>query len=196
MPPLSPQPVSPLAGPREREANRVRFKVCLVGDPGVGKTALVARYVRDEFTGDYIHTIGTKVSKKEITLVDPQTQAPVVLSLLIWDIMGQPAFRELLRDAYFHGAGAVLGVADLTRPETSEAIGDWIVSVHQVEAGIPVVLALNKSDLAGEDRANAEKAISATQHSRDDVFITSAKTGTGVEEAFRRLGMHLLEPHP
>jgi GTPase SAR1 family protein len=33
-------------------------KICMLGDPGVGKTSLVRRYVLDEFTDDYQTTPG------------------------------------------------------------------------------------------------------------------------------------------
>ncbi len=61
----------------------------------------------------------------------------------------------------------------------------------------PVVVALNKADLAGQaayDRAEARK-ITDSLHA--DCLLTSAKTGEGVEEAFRRLGEAILRaPHP
>ncbi len=179
----------------EARGSRLRFKICLIGDPGVGKTSLVARFVRDEFSEGYIHTIGTKVSKKELEIVAPQAGPSAALSLLIWDIMGQPAFRELLRDAYFHGASGVLGVADLTKPETLVALDDWVASVHAVEAGIPVVIALNKSDLAPQTQVDAHRVLAAAQYSAENLFVTSAKTGVGVEDAFRRLGALLLDRH-
>ena len=105
----TPPPLLSLVDSLEPHPGRLRFKICLIGDPGVGKTSLVARFARNEFSDGYIHTIGTKVSKKELEIADPKTGQTILMSLLIWDIMGQPAFRELLRDAYFHGASGVLG---------------------------------------------------------------------------------------
>ena len=43
-------------------------KVCLVGDPAVGKTSLVRRYVLDQYDDSYISTLGAKVVKKDVSL--------------------------------------------------------------------------------------------------------------------------------
>ena len=37
-------------------------KVVLLGDPGVGKTSLIRRFVKDYFSDDYLSTIGAKVT--------------------------------------------------------------------------------------------------------------------------------------
>ncbi len=165
----------------------LKAKVCLVGDNVVGKTSLVRRYVLDQFDDRYISTLGAKVTKKELRLDDPKGGGPVVVDLTIWDIMGQPSFRELLREAYFRNAQGVLPVADLTRRETLDHLPAWIDAVVRTTGSVPVVVAANKADLAGNaayghaDIARAAEAFGA------DVFVTSAKTGANVEAAFRRL---------
>lgn len=57
-------------------------KVLLVGNFGVGKTSLIRRFVLNEFSEDYISTIGVRVSTKLVT-IDSQT-----IKLLIWDVAG------------------------------------------------------------------------------------------------------------
>jgi GTPase SAR1 family protein len=41
-------------------------KVLLVGNFGVGKTSLIRRFVLNEFSEDYISTIGVRVSTKMV----------------------------------------------------------------------------------------------------------------------------------
>ena len=48
-----------MAAPR-----RLAMKLILIGDPGVGKTSLVARYVEGRFQGEYLLTVGLNVSSK------------------------------------------------------------------------------------------------------------------------------------
>ena len=45
-----------------------RGKVILCGDPSVGKTSILARYVDDQFSDDYNQTIGANFIIKEIEL--------------------------------------------------------------------------------------------------------------------------------
>ncbi len=175
------------------ETRHVKTKVCLVGDVGVGKTSLVRRYVLDQFDDRYLMTIGTKVMKKDLLIPKPAQDLVVHLDMTVWDIMGQEGFRQLLAESYFHGAHGVLAVADLTRRETLDGLLGWIDAVDRVVGPVPVVLALNKADLAGHaayDRAEARRIADALQA---DCLLTSAKTGEGVEEAFRSLGEAILQ---
>src|SRR3970040_2546326 len=96
------------------EPKRVKAKGCLVGEHGVGKTSLIRRYVLDEFDDRYIVTLGAKVSKREMTIT-LQDRGEVLMDMTVWDIMGSRGFRELLREASFHGAQGILAVCDVTR---------------------------------------------------------------------------------
>src|SRR2546426_415374 len=96
------------------EPRRMKVKVCLVGEHAVGKTSLIKRYVLNEYDDRYIVTLGAKVSKKELAL-NPKGGDAIQMDMTIWDIMGSKGFRELLREAYFHGAQGILAVADTAR---------------------------------------------------------------------------------
>jgi GTPase SAR1 family protein len=64
-------------------------KVCLIGDPGVGKTSLIHRYVLDLFDDSYLTTIGAKVTKKMVGLDVADCDLHVNLNLMIWDVAGK-----------------------------------------------------------------------------------------------------------
>lgn len=173
------------------ETKRLKVKVCLVGEKAVGKTSLIRRYVLNLFDDHYITTIGTKVSKKEVEIVHATDRA-VRVEMMIWDIMGHAGFRQLLGDAYFHGANGVLAVADLTRPATLDELGEWVSSVFDFVGPVPTVLAMNKADLVapehlGDETARAARAFGCPY------LRTSAKTGVNIEEAFRRLALLVAE---
>jgi len=160
----------------------VKAKICLVGDVAVGKTSLIKRFVTDNFDDRYVATVGTKVTKK--TVDTAWKGAPAALDMMVWDIMGEKGFRSLLRDAYFEGAQGVLAVCDLTRKETFYDLNNWVTMVRKQVGNVPIVFLGNKSDLAERLVVSAEEfarmgAIHNAQH-----FLTSAKTGAGVDEAF------------
>jgi small GTP-binding protein len=176
------------------EIERVKTKVCLVGEAAVGKTSLVRRYVLDEFDDRYITTLGAKVSKREQTYRSRAGDMTYQMDMTVWDIMGEKGFRDLLKEAFFHGAKGVLAVADITRYSTLKELDDWVQSVFNVVGEIPVVYAINKIDLKDEvtilygDR-EIEQAARAFEA---PFYYTSAKTGQDVEEAFRRIGQLIL----
>src|SRR5512136_2366545 len=106
------------------EVQRIKTKVCLVGEAAVGKTSLIRRYVLDEFEDRYITTLGAKVSKKELLLDSKEKDLKIAMDMTIWDIMGEKGFRDLLKEAFFHGARGILAVCDLTRYSTLKELDD------------------------------------------------------------------------
>ncbi len=166
----------------------LKSKICLVGDTAVGKTSLIERFVVDVFDDRYLTTLGTKVTKKVVEVALPDAGFVAQLDMTIWDIMGQPGFRQLLKDAYFFGVRGVLAVADLTRRSTLDDLAGWIKCVEQVVGQVPVVVAVNKADLADDADFGRSEIERVARALHSDVLMTSAKTGEHVEDAFQRLG--------
>ena len=181
---------------RVAHAERMKAKVCLVGEAAVGKTSLVRRFVLDEFDDRYVTTLGAKVSKKEMEFDAGERR--VHLDMTVWDIMGERGFRDLLKDAYFTGARGVLAVCDVTRYSTLKELDHWVVSVFRVAGAMPVVYAVNKIDLRDEVLLlYGEKEIALHAKAFDAPwFYTSAKTGENVESVFRTLGERVAASGP
>ncbi len=168
---------------------RYSFKVCLLGDAAVGKTSLIRRFVQDEFHDDYIATIGTKVSKKTLTLPHPSERVSQTLeiTLTVWDIVGQPGLHTL-RSMYYTGADGALVVADPTREETIESVESWVASLFGKTGRVPLILLANKSDLA-----HAPERFESLSSKLDARWLaTSARTGQNVEEAFSALTQQMV----
>ena len=166
-----------------------KIKICLVGEPAVGKTSLIRRFVMNKFDDKYLTTIGTKVSKKVVTLDDGTK-----VIMMVWDIMGQPSFRQMLKESYFYGANGIMAVTDITRRETLDAMPDWIGTIKSVvEKDIPTVFLGNKWDLKDSAQFGEEelKQISDMYHGR--YFLTSAKTGEHVNDAFLYLAEEIVK---
>jgi small GTP-binding protein len=173
----------------------MKVKVCLVGEHAVGKTSLIKRYVLNEYDDRYIVTLGAKVSKKEM-LLQPKSGEAVQMDMTIWDIMGSKGFRELLREAYFHGAQGILAVADITRYDTLEDLDSWVESVFRTVGEIPVVFTVNKMDLKDQAAFSEEQVKQATEAFDAPYFYASAKTGENVDSVFRILGETIVKGAP
>src|SRR5207244_12911246 len=96
------------------------------------------------FEEEYLTTIGTHVTKKETRVLLPEYDLLVDIDMMIWDIMGEKGFRELLKDAYFYGANGILAVADLTRRRTLDNLDDWLDGVADGAGKDPSLLPINK----------------------------------------------------
>jgi small GTP-binding protein len=162
--------------------DHIKRKILLLGDGAVGKTSLIRRFVVDRFSDDYITTIGTKVTKKDLRIEVPGRATDV--TFMIWDVLGQKGYKNI-QDSSFQGAKGALLVYDVTRPETMESISDyWIPHLIAITKPIPVVLVGNKVDLSKNRASVREDLEDAMENLRVSGFLSSAKTGESVEATF------------
>jgi small GTP-binding protein len=165
----------------------IQKKICMLGSFAVGKTSLVARFVTSTFSDKYLTTVGVKIDKKTTT-VDG-----IDLSLILWDIYGEDEFQKL-RLSYLRGAAGFLLVVDGTRRATWDAA----LGLHQKTTRhigpLPFVICLNKADLRDRWEVDTTAVRDLAAAAGWPVLETIAKTGAGVEEAFRTLGARLLAP--
>ncbi|MEJ2248341.1 MAG: GTP-binding protein [Candidatus Lokiarchaeota archaeon] len=162
-------------------------KIILTGDPKVGKTSLVRRFVENKFTENYLTTIGVDITKKEVELIQGKT----TVSFLIWDIGGQ---FSRYRQKFYNGANAALMVIDRTRLETLKSVNDWYDDIkNSIKRDIPVVLVGNKSDLVSEIKVSEEDIKKVAKELDFHYIITSAKTGENVSDLFMYVGYVVVE---
>jgi small GTP-binding protein len=181
-------------GIKTPELRPYKFKICLVGEHAVGKTSLIRRYVFNEFSDGYVCTIGTRVTKKKLTVQLPKTKELVDVHLMIWDIMGQQGFRHMLQQAYFSGAQGIVAVCDNTREQTLPKLGEWIEGVQDVTSEVPTVFLGNKSDLIDLQEIGISEIKSfASGYEQSAAFLSSAKTGMNVENAFNIVSGRILK---
>lgn len=164
----------------------IQKKICMLGTFAVGKTSLVSQFVKSIFSDKYHSTVGVKVDKKQVTVSGDE------LDLLLWDIYGEDEFQKL-RTSYLRGSAGYVLVVDGTRRET---LGQAVAFQNRAEEAVgkvPFVLMVNKADLTEKWEVDEAALEELAQHGWP-VFKTSAKTGTGVEEAFLALSQRLMAP--
>jgi small GTP-binding protein len=169
-------------------------KMCMIGDFGVGKTSLIRRFVDQQFSDEYLSTVGVKISRKSITLENIKQQENVTAQLLIWDLEGHTKFKGIA-PTYLQGASGVLIVADVSRTETVERISEHIKLFSSVNPKGLIIIALNKVDLIDEEKLAmlVEISHSIGQDKVIAVYTTSAKTGQDVDEIFHKLAYTMVE---
>lgn len=157
----------------------IQKKVCMVGVYGTGKTSLVQRYVHSIFSAKYHSTVGVKIDRKQVRVGNTD------VNLLLWDVEGRTDDQDI-PSSYLRGAHAVFYVADGTRRETFMQLFELRDLARSAAGDVPSIVALNKADLKDQwifTPADSAKLIAGGFH----VLTTSAKTGDGVEDAFRWL---------
>ncbi|XP_072802479.1 ras-related protein Rab-25 isoform X1 [Vicugna pacos] len=95
-------------GNRNEEDYNFVFKVVLIGESGVGKTNLLSRFTRNEFSHDSRTTIGVEFSTRTVMLGTAAVKAQ------IWDTAGLERYRAITSAiAGRHGPGEETQVPSL-----------------------------------------------------------------------------------
>lgn len=161
-------------------------KVCLIGDFGVGKTSLAARFINNEFSDKYLTTVGVKVDTKTVELESGES-----VKFILWDIAGTDSATPVYK-SYLKGAGGYLLVADGTRAYTLDNALQLRDTVQDQLGDLPFIGLLNKADLSDEWELDNERIDELKAQTGADWLKTSAKSGDHVEEAFKALARALL----
>ncbi|KAG5052158.1 ras-related protein RABA4d-like [Glycine soja] len=154
------------------------FKVVLVGDSAVGKTQLLARFAKNQFSVDSKATIGVEFQTKTL-IIDKKT-----VKAQIWDTAGQERYRAVT-SAYYRGAVGAMLVYDVTRRPSFDNMAKWLEELRgHADKNIVVMLIGNKCDLGTLRAVPTEDAEEFAQ--RENLFFmeTSALESTNVETAF------------
>lgn len=159
------------------------YKVIVIGDPAVGKTSLLTKFAKNQFEEKYLPTIGVSILKEPIELEDKG----ITVTLMFWDIAGQPQFYMLHRP-YYNGADGMILVFDVSRSSTFSNVNNWYNSaVKYGLSGVPRILIGNKVDLKEERKIIRPMAEHLSEKLNAPYFETSALTGENIKIVFQKI---------
>ena len=156
----------------------IQKKICLLGDFAVGKTSLIRRFVEGRFEDQYLGTIGVRISRKTIARENGS------MNLLVWDMTGGEELNTHTRMSYLRGAAGALLVCDLTRRDTLTVFERYARQLRVLNSQTSLVFIGNKVDRADRNISDDELFLICKALGNSKFFLTSAKTGSQVEEAF------------
>lgn len=170
---------------------KILLKVIILGDSGVGKTALMNQYVNKKFSNQYKATIGADFLTKEV-MIDNR-----IVTLQIWDTAGQERFQSL-GVAFYRGADGCILVFDTTSANSFASLDGWrdeflIQSSPKNPETFPFVVLGNKLDLK-ENRTVSSKRAQKWCQTKNNIpyYETSAKEAFNVEQAFETIAKNAL----
>lgn len=164
------------------------FKLMVLGDPAVGKTSLIRRFIENRFEEGYTSTIGVDFLVKDLQLVSGAN-----VRLVLWDVAGQFKYANF-KHRYYNGSNCLLIVVDVTDQRSCANVDVWLRDA-QVILGkqVPFLILANKVDKLAHPFVPPSSLLRlvVAHSSYLKIVETSAKTGRNVEEVFREVAEYL-----
>uniref|UniRef100_A0A2K5ZJ58 RAB41, member RAS onco family n=1 Tax=Mandrillus leucophaeus TaxID=9568 RepID=A0A2K5ZJ58_MANLE len=161
-------------------------KLLLLGEPSVGKTSVITRFMYNSFGCACQATVGIDFLSKTMYLEDQ------IVQLQLWDTAGQEHFHSLI-PSYIRDSTIAVVVYDITNISSFKETDKWVEHVR-AERGDDVVIMLvgNKIDLDNKRQVTAEEGEEKSRNLNVMFIETSAKTGYNVKKLFRHVVSALL----
>ena len=162
------------------------YKIVIIGDSGVGKTALLSKYLKGVFPTSPLSTIATEFATKII-----QIKEGGYIKAQIWDTAGQEKYKSITYHHYRKSVGGLI-LYDITKKSSFDNVKSWLEDLQKLgEKGCIIALVGNKLDLVEKNEKRREVTKKEAQKFADDnhmlFFETSAYNGTNISDVFEEL---------
>eukprot|EP00483_Globobulimina_turgida_P000456 UN00456 len=158
------------------------IKLLTLGDSGGGKSSLLLRYTDDQFSDEFVTTIGMDFRFKRVLIGDK------AVKVQIWDTAGQERFRTITQN-YYRGAHGIILVCSVDDPQSKLNAKRWLQDVRKIiqADNFNAILVMNKCDLTHNKEEAQNEAEELANELGISYALTSAKEDSGVNEAFTKL---------
>jgi Ras-related protein Rab-21 len=188
-------------------ASLQKFKVVLLGEGRTGKTSILLRFAKGEYSEHRPETTEASFLEKRVVVGEAQVE------LCIWDTAGQEVYHALA-PIYYRGAHGAIIVYDITDSASFDRVKGWVKELRLAmgPTDISIVIAGNKTDLDKDRKVSEAEAVRYERTPRMSAQLpqtvtlvsmlpvysyaqsvgaihvpTSAKAGQGLEELFHTL---------
>lgn len=162
------------------------YKIIIIGDSSVGKTALLSKYLRGVVPSSPIPTVATEFATKMI-----QIKEGGYVKAQIWDTAGEEKYKSITYHHYKKSVGALI-LYDITKKSTFDNVQNWYTDLTiQAEIGCVIALVGNKLDLIEKNErlreVSREEAEIYAKNNNMLFFETSALNGNNINDIFEEL---------
>ncbi|EWS76429.1 Rab-family small GTPase (macronuclear) [Tetrahymena thermophila SB210] len=170
-------------------SNDTKYKVVIIGEGRVGKTSLLVRYCKGEYSDKQESTINAFCLQKQI-----QVNETDKVNIAIWDTAGQEKYKALAPMFYQEAVCAII-VYDITFKESFDKVKMWVTELTKTLDTSQIILCIagNKCDLEKDRQIDKYFAESYAYQVGACHFMTSAKNNKGINELFQYIGSEILK---
>ena len=174
---------------KKNKANKkiTKYKIILLGEPGVGKTTIINKYIFNKFESSPIYQ-NENDTEKNIKMIDIDEHKSVELS--IYDTTKEKNMSKITRNYYKDAHGAII-VFDVGNKESFNKVKYWLKETNNYAPKDIVFCILgNKTDVPSANQIN----ISEVKNLYGDklCYDVSAKDGNNISLAFEQLTFKII----
>ena len=157
------------------------LKTILIGNSMVGKSALITKICKNEFSDVYSATVGFELFNLKFRIVIGMKE--LVLKYDIWDICGNEIYRSLIT-SFYNNASVVLLAYDVTNEKSFKDIEYWVKEAKEKNPKVieHFVLIGTKIDLKDDRKVTKETGEKFAKANGMKFVEVSAQTGTGITD--------------
>ena len=162
------------------------YKIIIIGDTCVGKTAILSKYLKGVFPTSPLSTVATEFATKII-----QIKEGGYIKAQIWDTAGEEKYKSITFHHYKKSVGGLI-VYDITKRSSFDNVKNWYNDLISLgEKGCIIALVGNKLDLVERNERKREVSFEEAQAYAEDnhmlFFETSAYNGNNINDIFEEL---------
>lgn len=156
------------------------FKIVMLGNSGVGKTAFVQQTIDGVFSDAHVPTVGAQYSSLNMSIENQQ------ICLELWDTAGQEVFRSLV-GFYARDAKGFFILFDVSERSSFKDLDQWINFANDQSVNAEIILFANKCDLTDKRDVKTEEIEEFAKRKNIRYLEGSAKTSQGIQDAFEMM---------
>jgi small GTP-binding protein len=167
-------------------------KAVLLGESGVGKTCIIARFINGSFESNIMSTTGASYAGKTMIFQEFGGQC---VKFEIWDTAGQEKYRSLTK-IFYRDAKVIVFVYDITTEYSFNQLKDYWYeeTINTTEKTPLMAVVANKSDLYPDQKVNNKDGKEFAEKINAIFQTTSAMSDTGINTLFENIGKKIIMP--
>ncbi|XP_025828863.1 ras-related protein Rab-31 [Agrilus planipennis] len=161
-------------------------KMVVLGDPGVGKTSIVTRYV-EKRVHNIPPTVGASFFTTKVNIKG------LAVELQVWDTAGQERFKAIV-PLFYRNATAAIIVFDITARRSFDNMKSWVSELKRNSEN-PIILSIvgNKSDLSDKREVTRDEGLVYANSVGASYTECSACNNQGIDQIFSDVARKLIQ---